>query len=478
MDKTILKFDYKHWLLRPVTILLFVLWIAVLLFATNNTTVIEREQKQQQQKVAREQAERLAKHIPLMDSFATGKKAAVEFWDDARNAYDIGTAYGKRYLVKEALPLAPLSVGQSNLHYSVVTISTLPDSWFVALKKANYLSNPHNSIFGDFDVASAIVMLLPLLIVAFNFSLLSAEKEDGRLPMLLAQGLSVRSFLQSKILFRFIVTTALTWLVVLIAFYVNGFSFFLNGGSVLFFTLLLFLYSALWHLACMLVNLFRKSSDYNAGILFTAWISWVLVIPAISTALVSAVKPIPGKVKLIDEVRETLTAFDQKNSQILDQFYTDHPQFVVTDSSKMMPLFMYKYMIKYRNTLNALTPMMNEYKEAALSQSQTGAYLSALSPAMLFQEAADEISGHSQTQFLLFQQYADAVNLDWNNYFGPLALANHYLTTEEFENLPVPVYQTSVSTSKLTWLVIGLLGWLLVLLLFVRRKFNHYKLIQ
>ena len=287
-----------------------------------------------------------------------------------------------------------------------------------------------------------------------------------------------REVLRSKALFKFFVTTGLTWLAVAMAFYVNGFHFFSDSGSVFVFTSLLFLYSALWHLACLLVNLFRKSSDFNAGILFTAWIAWVLVIPAISTAVVSTVKPIPGKVKLIDEVRETLTAFDQKNSQILDQFYTDHPQFVIKDSSKMMPQFMYKYMIKYRNTLHTLTPVMNNYKKKSLDQSKVGAYLSVLSPAMLFQEAADEVSGHSQTQFLLFQQYADSVNLEWNNYFTALSLANRYLTIEDFKNLPVPVYNTSVNQEKLVGMIMALSGWLLLFAFFVNREINNYKLVQ
>ncbi|MBC7826217.1 MAG: DUF3526 domain-containing protein [Chitinophagaceae bacterium] len=478
MNKTIIQFEYKYWLLHPVTGLLFTVWIAVLFFTVHDVSNFLNERRKHTEELVKEQNERFVKHIPLMDSFATGKRTATVFWDDARNAYDIGYVYGRRYLIKKVLPLAPLSIGQSNLHHGINTINTSPDSWFMALKKAQKLSNPHNSIFGDFDVASAITLLLPLLIIAFNFSILSSEKEDGRLSILLAQGISVKTFLRSKIVFRYLVTTLLSWSTVVVAFFLLGFNFFSDMRGCIAFTSVLFLYSALWHLACMLVNLFRKSSDFNAGILFTAWIAWVLVIPAISTAVVSVVKPIPGKVKLIDEMRETLTDYDKKNSQILDQFYTDHPQFVIKDSSKMMPQFMYKYMIKYMNTLHTLTPLMNDYKGRAVEQSKAATYVSILSPAMLFQDVADEVSGHSQIQFLLFQQYADSVNLQCNNYFNPLSLANRYLTVEEFKKLPTPVYNISINDRKLAGLIMGLLAWLLLLAFLVTRRIKSYKFIQ
>lgn len=200
------------------------------------------------------------------------------------------------------------------------------------------------------------------------------------------------------------------------------------------------------------------------------------MVPALSAVTVSAVKPVPDKVKLVDEVRETLTKYDRKNAQILDQFYTDHPQFAIHDSSKMMPLFMFKYMIKYRHTLHSLTPLMDDYKREALAQSRTGSMVAALSPAMLFSEAADELSGHSQTQFLLYQQYADAVNLSWNNYFTPLSLANRYLTANEFKSLPAPTYQTGLNNSKVIAISLVLLAWVALTAVWAEQKIKQYKL--
>lgn len=476
MNKTIVRFEFKWWLLRPATILLLLLWMAMLFFAVHNGVQPVKERNARTTERLLEQQERLQKHVLLMDSFATGKLTGGVYWNDARNAYDIGLIYGKRSLVKKEASLAPLSIGQSHLQHSLHTINSAPENWFMALKKAEKLSNPHNSFFGNMDAAFTITVLLPLLIIVFSFNILSAEKEDGSLPLLMVQGLSVKQLLSSKILFRYLITTGLSWLTIIAAMGVNGFSFFADISTGLAFTAVLFLYSAVWHALVMLVNLWRKSSDFNAGLLFTTWIAWVLVVPAISIAIVAAVQPVPEKITLVDEVRETLTDFDRKNAQILDQFYTDHPQLAIKDSSKVMPLFMYKYMIKYMNTLHSLTPVITEYKSKALAQSKIAGWVSILSPAMLMQDAADEMSGHSQTQFLQFQQYADSVTLQWNNYFYPITLANQYLTTNEFKQLPMPVYTANIKITKLAMLISALLIWWLIILLAIKRALKKSEL--
>jgi ABC-2 type transport system permease protein len=197
------------------------------------------------------------------------------------------------------------------------------------------------------------------------------------------------------------------------------------------------------------INLLRKSSDYNAGLLLIIWISFVLVFPTLINISISNFYPIPGKVTLIDKVRDKFTENDQKNSQILDQFYTDHPQFAIKDSSKVMPIFMYKYMIKEMNTSEELQPLMNNYKSKMEKQSRLTNYLATLVPTMGLQDIFEELSGHSLSQYLQFEAFTDSENRKWRNYFHPISLANGYLTTNQFDNLPNPTFRQTLDTSKI-----------------------------
>jgi ABC-2 type transport system permease protein len=475
MRKELIHFELKYWLLRPLTVALMLLWMVILTGAYSRSSAVTNEiSKRQQQLLALQRIQRL-KHLRLLDSFSMGLKKPADVWNDPTNAYLVGLEYGQRYLIKRPLPLAAFSTGHRDIHHSVGAINTAADHWFMALKKSERLSNPHNTLFGNLDPSFAMLFLLPLLIIVCNYNIVSAEREAGRLSLIAAQGLSIRQWILYRTGFRFLAITSVTVLALLI-----GFSMFKVADTAATIALPAFLiavvlYSAWWHALCALVNLYKTGSHLNAGVLFTTWIAQVIVVPALAAVLTTVIRPVEGKMKLIDEVRQTLTAFDKKNSLLLNEYFTDHPQFVATDSSNVMPAFVYRYVIKYTHTLDSLTPVMNAYKKNALQQAQVAGYMSLISPAMLFQELADEYAGNSQTQFLQFEREADSIVRSWNNYINPRALANATVSKEEYRALPEPVFETQIAIGNVWYLHAGLLVWLAGLLIMIKwrlRKFS------
>lgn len=474
MIKTLIQFETGNWLLKRSTLGLLLLWAMILLFALSNGSSAVEARQARFDSLAVLQNERLTKHPVLMDSFATGKKVAGVYWDDARNAYDIGAFFGKKYVFKPNQALAPLAVGQSNLHHADHELTTSAEFWFSALRKAERMDNPTNLIYGTFDLAFVLVWLFPLLVVAMNYNVLSAEREQGTLKMLLSHGVSIRSLLLTRIGFRFLIVFGITGIVISIGLMADGRGMDLAGFGM--FLLLALLYGMLWHGLALWINLFNRSSNYNAGLLFTFWIAGVMVMPSLLNVIVTTITPIPGKVVLIDEVRERLTENDRKNSEILDQFYTDHPEFVIRDSAKLMPVFMYKYMVKEMTTSEQLQPVMDDYKHRLEAQSNTINALAVLIPSMAYQEALEEISGNSLSQYLAFQRFADQASRDWRNYFHPASLANKYLTVDEFRDLPEPSFTTPLNNGKTMLLLASLAAWNLVVLISAFLKLRRYRL--
>jgi ABC-2 type transport system permease protein len=443
----------------------------ILLFALSNGAGQTASRQHRIDSLTTIQQDRMAKHPALMDSFATGKKIAKVYWEDARNAYDIGYVFGKKYLFKPNNQFV-LALGQSKLHHSDHELTTASEFWFSALRKAERMDNPTNAIYGSFDLAFVLVWLMPLMCIIFTYNILSTEREQGTMKMLLAQGLRVRSLAIGRLTFRFVTLVFFTIVVVVV-----GAAFFFSNASyngLVYFLLLTIFYVMLWYATSLVVNLFNRSSNYNAGVLFTLWIAAVLVLPALLNVIVTNIKPVPGKVVLVDEVREILTENDQKNSEILDQFYTDHPEFAIKDSSKLMPLFMYKYMIKEMTTSEQLQPVMDEYKQRLGEQSETINALALLVPAMAYQEALEEISGNSLSQYIAFERFADQASRDWRNYFHPISLANKYLTIEEFRDLLNPSFVTPIDQTKKVMLLMSLVVWNGVVLAFAVQKLNRY----
>ncbi len=462
MVKTLLHFEVNNWLLNRSTIILLVLWAAIILFALSTGSTLVQSRQQLMDSVKSEQTKRLASHLLLMDSFATAKKIAPVYWEDSRNAFGIGSTYGKRTLFKPRNALAPIAIGQSNLHHSDHELTTQPEFWFSALRKSEKLDNPTNLIYGTFDLAFVLVWLLPLVIVIFNYNVISKEREQGTLKLLLSQGVSIKKLLLTRVGFRFIsiflFTNIVIWLGLLWDETIPPISDFI------IFSGLVALYTIFWHSLALLVNLSKHSSNYNIGLLFTVWIALVIVLPALLNIVVTTFQPIPGKLLLLDEVRERFTENDQKNSDILDQFYTDHPDFVIKDSAKLMPLFMYKYVIKEMNTSEELQPVMEDYKQKLEAQQKMISILASTIPSMAFQEALEELSGHSLSQHLSFSRFADSASRAWRNYFHPLSLANRYLTLEEFSKLPDPSFVQLFNVTKQLMLAGSLFFWSWILL--------------
>ncbi|WP_205513998.1 DUF3526 domain-containing protein [Longitalea arenae] len=478
MRNEIIQFEWRHWLLRPVTLLLILAWVLVLTAIYGVSNASAKDNRLRQTDLLSAQQMKRTAHLAQVDSFVAGLKKPGGIWDDPTNAYLIGLDYGRQYFVKQPLPLTAFSYGHSHIHPAIATINTAADNWFIALKKSETLVNPHNSIFGNIDPAGAVLFLLPLLVIVLNFNIISAEREAGRLPILAVQGVSIRQWIWYKAGFRFLALTLITILTLLLNHW-SGSSATMGAGGMAMtgFVVAVALYSACWHALSAWINLYKKSSDFNAGLLFAIWISQLMVIPGLTTVIGTALRPTEGKVKLIDEVRETLTEFDRKNSQLLDQFYTDHPHFAAKDSVNVMPLFVYKYVVKYMHTLEKLTPVMNHYKKDALEQAHTAEFTSVISPAMIFQELSDEFAGNSQTQFLLFQQQADSMVRNWNDYINPKALANQQLGREELSVLADKIYEPKVAVAKIGWLTGALFGWLGLLLLLVSREVRNFTVI-
>lgn len=456
MLRTLIEFEINNWLCKTSTIVLLLLWAAILMFAVSNTASQVQSRQQRADSLTVVEHDRLAKHPILMDSFATGGKVASVYWNDARNAYDIGSHYGKKYMFKPNDAPA-LAIGQSNLHHSDHEVTTAAEFWFSALRKAERMDNPSNIIYGAFDVAFALVWLLPLIVIVFTYNVLSVEREQGTLKLLLVQGASIRTLLVGRIAFRLLALMGLTLTTIiigLVVFQPNG-----SFNGLWYFVVITLCYASLWHLISLCINLLNRSSNYNAGALFMFWIAGVLVLPALLNVVVTTIKPIPGKVTLVDEVREMLTENDQKNAEILDQFYTDHPQFVIKDSAKLMPVFMYKYMIKEMATSEQLQPIMDDYKSRMEAQSNTINVLAAFVPAMAFQEGLEEVSGNSLSQYLAFERFADNASREWRNYFHPISLANKYLSVDEFNQLPKPKFSIPDDNRKNTLLLLSLGIW-------------------
>src|SRR3546814_379286 len=111
----------------------------------------------------------------------------------------IGGAMGAQYAILPTLALSPVAAGQSDMlaDYYKVTIGSRAE-----FMEAAEIESPWKLLSGQFDLAFVLVYMFPLFIFAISFNMLSVERDQGTLRMLLSQPLKLPHLVLAKTLVR------------------------------------------------------------------------------------------------------------------------------------------------------------------------------------------------------------------------------------------------------------------------------------
>ena len=277
--------------------------------------------------------------LKLLDSVEQGLAVSASRWTIPTSPMAVGN-YHLRVAAMTPQPMAFIATGQADMftHYVKPTVSG--DD---AALNFTEMTSPVQLLFGSFDLAFVIVYLLPLLIIAFSYNVLSAEKESGSLRLLAAQPIGLRQWVLQKLSIRFF------WLVVLVTttlslvFLTLG----LNplGMPAPFFQVLGLIvgYMMFWFALAFLVNLWVGSSAKNAVSLLGLWVLFVLLMPSVLNQLGNTLYPMPSRNLMINEMRTMKAEMTSRQDEILDNFLRDHPEYAINDSTQSRG-FYHQYM--------------------------------------------------------------------------------------------------------------------------------------
>jgi len=231
-------------------------------------------------------------------------------------------AYYHSYFAKH-LPdgWASLSVGQRDVNPSYLKIRLL------ALQGQLYNSentNPNQLAVGSFDLAFVFVFLLPLFIIAISFNLLSADKENGTLTMVLSQPISLARFCFSKLLFRFLLILVVIALLLAAGIMWSGA---VADIRVLFWFIAIILYSLFWFGVVCCIVVLNKSSAFNAVSLIGIWLVLTIIFPTTINILAEYNKPVPDGMEITMKQRDEVhKGWDRPKDETMQRFFLSYPQ--------------------------------------------------------------------------------------------------------------------------------------------------------
>jgi ABC-2 type transport system permease protein len=264
--------------------------------------------------------------------------------------YVLGTVR-RNNVVLPASPYEVLASGRSEMIpaiYSVMTLEiainpytdALPSPGKLAIfgRAVDIVSNPLRLRAGAFDLLFLVVYLCPLLIIALCYDLLSAERDNGTLAMVLAQPVRLRTLLGAKIAVRAImVALALVILPVMAIAVGTGFSLPGDLTRLALWIAISLSYAMVWFALGVAVNAVGRSSAFNAVALALLWIALVVVLPALVSLTAVVRHRVPDRIELVNEIRAARNAARvAANEEVLRREFLQRHAARIYDQASML----------------------------------------------------------------------------------------------------------------------------------------------
>ena len=428
--RTVLRNEWR--LLRADRALGLVLGVFALLFAyalANGLAWVDFQEETVT--AAREgNVERVRTLEAELQRIADGGRPSSPF-RDPRSPSVLGGSSGAHTAALDPGPLTALAVGQTDLlpYYYDVSIQTNESSFL----QNGEIENPLNLLVGRFDLAFVVVYLLPLLILALSFNVLSGEREQGTLALTLSQPVSARGVVTAKLAFRAILVVGLALGVSLLGIaFTGGFA---SPGRVALWCAAVTAYALFWFTLAAWVNGLGRSSAWNATVLVGAWLLLVVVLPASVNITAGLLHPLPSRVEMITAQREASNEAVNQRSELLARYLEDHPELaggVAADEANRAALAWAATDAVNRR----LEEVTGVHEERLAAQRTLVRRYRFLSPALLTQEALLDAAGTGDARFALFRSQVREFAERWRTFFVPAILAGEQMTAEVLPGVP------------------------------------------
>jgi ABC-2 type transport system permease protein len=320
-------------------------------------------------------------------------------------------------------PLQAISIGHTGLLPDRATPFTEYDvttMWPTQLlPRAATVQDLYTTTVGQFDLAHALVWLLPLLVIVLSYDLLSREREEGTLALVLSQPITARQVVAAKTVARvpWIVLPALTIYAAAIAprlpEMTTRTSVLAGAGG-----LLVAAYALMWLALCVWVNTRQWSSPANGLILGVCWLMLVLVLPPGIDGVVRARhgRPTTAEVELSDGYWRRGAAYGSPGHEAYYQrLLVEHPALGPARPANPDPVRMRSYGEDGGRALSYYYYAYQDLAGAAENLAQRFAdrqrlldHLRYVSPAAALKESLDEVAGTHERRYRSFERQVRA----------------------------------------------------------------------
>lgn len=331
-------------------------------------------------------------------------------------------------------PLSDLAHGVSDVKPSTSRVSLWRS---VDRLFGNYqVQSPIDTAAGAFDLAFVIIFIMPLLMIALSYDVLSEDRELGRLGLLLSQPISVRQLVAARLKVRFGAVAAIVLIASLIGLLTGS-----AGDDIA--TRLPFMgvwlmvatsYFLLWAAAIIWVVSLNLKGETTALLLAGLWILNGLVGPASLSAAAESLHPTPSRLAFLSEAREASAAAYKSQADIMQGMLLDHPD--LTAENYSIPEYIRTAFLVTKTVDESVVPVLARFDAVQADRRQLLSALQFASPAVITLQAFNLAAGTNLERHLAYEQSVRDFKRSIAEAVEGKVLVGERLTLAEYDSLP------------------------------------------
>ncbi|WP_299553684.1 ABC transporter permease subunit [Seonamhaeicola sp.] len=428
-------------------------------FATYNGNYRTQKRVEQIASIESKVLEKDANMLKLLDSVEKGMEVKTSFRRIPNTPMAIGYQH-PRAVTMSPNSMSAIAIGQSDIFSDAIMPITVDDDFSIDFTE---MTSSVQLLFGSFDLTFVIIYLLPLLIIAFSYNILSAEKERGALRLLASQPISIYKWIFQKMILRFFWLGIIMIIALVISFLISG----INLFQIQFISLtgLILVYMLFWFSLSFFINLVGGSSAKNAAYLIGLWVFFVLLVPSSINQIANSTYPTPSRNNLVNTMRTLKVAVSKKQDTVLDHFLRHHPELVAKRGSEDYG-FWHKYMASMDMVAVEIDSLFSLYDEQLKGQQDYVNKWIWLSPSLVINKEMNRISGNSTADYQNFKNQALSFSRHWRNHLIFMLYSQLPFTTKDYDTLPKFTYKPlelkgigmRIAIQFILCILIGLLG--------------------
>lgn len=360
--------------------------------------------------------------------------AKIEQTGETESPFDARPINLRIPAVLPAAPLGDFAIGNAQLFPTATTISGWSNP--VDLFAEYEFDNPTPLSLGSFDLTFVAVVLMPLLMIAVSFDILTGDRERGRARLIAVQAGHVAPSVWRRLALR----NGLLWGVFALAATVAALSIpnGIDAGQRLahfaVWLVIALIYGIFWIGAIGLASAVLKRGETVASTLFAAWAIFVFAVPAVGGAIAEASYPPPSRLAYLSEMRQGEVTAVRETADLTAGFLADHPEMTVSDEG--VPGYFSSSFLANQQIRARTTPVLEEFNNSREQRAALVAGLQYLSPAMIADRSMTFVAGGDFDRYLAFQEQARLALDNLAERIGPAVVARQRISLSEYDMIP------------------------------------------